>query len=106
MDDVSTLDSLTVAGTVNGLRIPDDLFLTDVAQTIHGFKQFDGGVTAHNVIVEGTIDDLVIPDDVITLTGDEEMHGDVHFTSGIDVQNDIIVEGLVDGVDISEVGEC
>lgn len=88
---------------MNGLRIPDDLFLTDVAQTVHGFKDFTGAVTAHNVIVTGMVDDLVIPEDIVTLSGDEEIYSDLHFTQGINAESDIIVEGLVDGVDISEV---
>ncbi|KAF8787177.1 hypothetical protein HNY73_008801 [Argiope bruennichi] len=105
VEDVHVHGALSVKGTVNGLKIPDDLFLTDEFQTVTGEKKFTGVVTAHNVVVEGTVDDLDIPRDVVTLSGDEEVSSTLYFTEGINVDNDIIVHGLVDGVDIAEVAK-
>lgn len=96
---------LSVNGTVNGLIIPEDLFLTDVHQIVTGEKKFTGVVTAHNVFVDGTIDDLDIPRDIVTLSGDEEVSSTLYFTGGINVDNNIKVRGLVDGVDIVEVAK-
>ncbi|GIX91800.1 hypothetical protein CDAR_5232 [Caerostris darwini] len=105
LQDVYMENTLTVDGTVNGLNIPDDLFLTDVAQTITGEKKFTGTVTAHNVIVEGTVDGLVIPGDIVTLSGDEEVSATLYFTEGINVEGSIVASGLVDGVNIVEVAK-
>lgn len=92
-------------GTVNGLKIPDDLVLTDKPQTITGTKEFLGQVTAHDVIVRGFVDNLKLPDDIITLSADEEISSTLYFADGIVAEKDIIVEGLVDGVDISEIAK-
>ncbi|CAL1276965.1 unnamed protein product [Larinioides sclopetarius] len=103
LEDVHVQGSLSVGGMVNGLKIPDELLLTDVSQTVTGQKKFTGVVTAHTVFVEGTVDDLVIPEDIVTLSGDEEISSILYFTKGINVGSNIIVHGLVDGVDIAEL---
>ncbi|XP_035225568.1 uncharacterized protein LOC118198080 isoform X2 [Stegodyphus dumicola] len=105
LDDVTILGALTVHGTVNGLKIPEDLFLTDIEQDVQGTKEFRGTVTAYDVSVTGTVDGLKIPDDIVTLSKDEEIYGTVFFEKGIHVKRDIIVEGLVDDVDISELAK-
>ncbi|GFU45072.1 uncharacterized protein NPIL_25371 [Nephila pilipes] len=103
LEDVNMEDTLTVNGVVNGLKIPDDLFLTDVSQNVTGTKTFAGTVTAYNVIVEGTVDDLDIPEDIVTLSKDEEIFGNLYFAEGISVEGDITVHGLVDGVNITDL---
>lgn len=105
MNDVIIDGDLTVHGTVNGLKIPDDLVLADRSQTITGTKEFLGEVTASAVTVHGLVDGLKIPDDVITLSKDEEISSTLYFADGIVAEKDIIVEGLVDGVDISEIAK-
>lgn len=104
-NDVTIDGGLTVKGTVNGLRIPDDLFLTDVPQIITGSKEFLGLVTAHNVTVSGKVDGLNLPDDIVTLSKDEEISGILYFLDGIAAKQNIIVNELVDGVDISEMSK-
>lgn len=103
LEDVHMQSTLTVDGLVNRLKIPDDLFLTDVSQNVTGAKNFSGTVTAYNVIVEGTVDDLIIPDDIVTLSKDEEILSDLYFADGISVEDDITVHGLVDGVNIADL---
>lgn len=105
VNDVIIDGDLTVNGTVNGLKIPDDLVLADRSQTITGTKEFLGEVTASAVTVHGLVDGLKIPDDVITLSKDEEISSTLYFADGIVAEKDIIVEGLVDGVDISEIAK-
>ncbi|GFR31751.1 uncharacterized protein TNCT_78751 [Trichonephila clavata] len=103
LEDVRMESMLTVNGRVNGLRIPEDLFLTDKSQNVSGTKNFAGTVTAYNVIVEGTVDGLKIPDDIVTLSKDEEIFSNLFFSEGIHVEDDITVHGLVDGVDIRDL---
>lgn len=104
-NDVIIDGELTVHGTVNGLKIPDDLVLTDTSKTITGTKEFVGQVTTENVNVLGKIDGLRIPEDIVTLSKDEGIDSTLYFADGIVAEKDIIVEGLVDGVDVSEIAK-
>ncbi|XP_054710420.1 uncharacterized protein LOC129220104 [Uloborus diversus] len=104
-DDVIIDGDLNVMGKINGLKLPEDLFLTDVSQVVSGPKSFLGTVTAYDVSVSGKVDGLSIPDDIVTLSKDETISSTLYFMDGISVEKNIIVENLVDGVDISEVAK-
>ena len=93
-------NSLIVDGNVNGIRIPEQLLLTSVPQTISAPKRFVHHHTFESqVVVKRTVDGISIPQDIVTLSGGDHLPV-VTFANGIDVFSHVTA-GLVDTVDLS-----
>lgn len=109
VDNVIVKD-LTVHGTMNGLRIPEDVVLRNSNQAISN-KHFANRVVVDNLIVDGsiTVDRFSglnltqFYNDRITLSGEQEIQGDIWL--GNTSASKISVSGLVNGVNIRDFAE-
>lgn len=103
LSDLVLKSEVSVTEGVNGIHIPDHLFLSSLPQTVTGIKRFSGIHTFHAPLtVSSTLSGLHIPSDVITLTGSEPTPP-ITLLSGIDVFDHVQVTGRVDGVDLSDL---
>ena len=60
---------------------------------------------AENIITTSTIDGIDLSKEAVTKSGDQTILGKKRFTDDVIVNGDIIVNGTVDGEDISELNK-
>ena len=94
--------SLFVNGTLNGISVPRDIFLTNVLQDVPSLKRFVGHHTFEgDVVVNGLLDGVLLQN-AASLSQLEELPPLV-FTKGIDVFRSITGARSVDGVDLRQL---
>jgi len=91
--------SLTVNGTLNGVRVPLDIFCRETNQEVTGIKRLIGHQTFDSVAADKLVDGLSLPNGVLSLSRIEE-YPSLVFSKGIDVFTDIQETRSVDGVDL------
>lgn len=95
---LSIKGGLTVNGTIDGLRVPLDLFLTSTPQQITAPVRLVGHQNFAQVDVDKLVDGLKLPEHVVTLTKDDFAPGLV-LAKGADIFSSVTA-GKVDGVDL------
>lgn len=106
VDNVVVKD-LVIQGTINGLRIPEDVVLRNSSQPISN-KHFANRVTVDNLIVDGdiTVSNFAginltqFYNDRITLSGNKDIPGDIWL--GNTTATKLSITGLVNGFDIRD----
>lgn len=105
--DSVVVKDLVIQGTINGLRIPEDVVLRNSTQRISN-KHFGNRVTVDNLVVDGDINVVNFAginltqfyNDRITLSGDQDIPGDIWL--GNATANKISITGLVNELDIRD----
>ena len=90
---------MTVNGTMDGLRIPADLFLTSTPQQITAPVRLAGHQNFHEVAAERLVDGIRVPEQVVTLSQNDVAPG-LALLKGADVFSSVTAN-KVDGVDLS-----
>lgn len=91
-------------GKLQGLKLPNDLFLVSVSQVIPVQKRFLGVHRFESpVTVGGRVDGLRLPADIVTLTKDNEECPTIRIPTGVDIFSDMAVKGRVDFVNIGDL---
>ena len=91
-------------GTVNEIRIPDDVMTTNTDQRVQGKKVFTKPVVLNGnmTTVNATINGLNIPDDLVLRNTRQRVTGQKNFSKAVIVEESIIVVGKTNGLDLSE----
>lgn len=93
--------TVVLDGLLNGLNT-SDIFTTTRPHYFTSSKSIYF-LTANVIDVHGLVSGLNLFHDVVTLTTDQVITGNHYFTEGITVYGNIVINGTVDGVDISEL---
>jgi len=105
-NDNVTVDRLSLENfTVNGLRIPEDVVTSDGNHTITGKKEF-GDVEIKNLELHGLLNGVNVTmfnRNKMTLTTDQVIQS-VVFSNGFFTSSGITVGGVVDGVNLTDIG--
>ena len=105
------IDQLNVTSNLyttqlNSYNFPSDFARLNTDQIFQGQKIFEDNVVfKENIGLEGTINDIEVrrlKDDVVTLDGNEIVAGKKEFTQYVHIDGDIVVGGLVNGIDLSK----
>eukprot|EP00794_Sanderia_malayensis_P005492 gene5492-6177_t len=104
IENVTLLHNLTVAGLINGIRIPDGVMTTNTAQEVTGTKLFTEDINIHgNIITENfTINGMRIPDDLVLKSAKQRILGSKYFKSRVRFQKSVRLDGIVNGRNLSE----
>lgn len=109
-DHVVVNGNLNVHGTINDLRIPDDVVLRNSSKKISN-KHFADTVAMDNLIIDGNInvksfDGIDLSRFLlnrVTLSTDQEIPGDIWL--GNSTADKVHISGLVNGMDIKDFGK-
>ena len=96
--------SIHILGTINGIRIPDDVMTTNTEQHVTGKKIFKedvrilGNITTNNF----TVNRLWIPEDLVLRGANQKIEGRKSFASPVRFRKSLYVNGLVNGKKLSD----
>ncbi|PIK56456.1 hypothetical protein BSL78_06619 [Apostichopus japonicus] len=112
VDNLTCDASIEVDGTVNGLDISEDVLLISTNQTISGRVNFTQTVTMDesNILFPSgvKIDSVDVSEldlSTVKLTGPQTFAGKITFAETVKVSDDIVVDGLIDGINVSALND-
>ncbi|XP_014673419.1 PREDICTED: uncharacterized protein LOC106813723 [Priapulus caudatus] len=100
----TSFEELTVAGTVDGIVVPDQLVLRDTDESVEGATML-ADVVADTLTAGGYVDGenvTMLVAEFVYLSGEQTIAGAMEFTSAVDFTGSIVVNGTVNSIDVGE----
>jgi len=100
------MNNISTSSKVDGLYIIEGKYITlNTQQNISGTLTFTENFQSNYLMVTGSISGVDIEQlnaSAVHLTGDETIIGNIEFLKSVQVKENVVITGLVNGIDISE----